>query len=220
MFNKIREAVRFEKKNMPDYQYKYSYCFLFPFIFVLLIGALIAIAVSIPLGIVGSVYYLLPVIIWGIIVFIMLFIMVPYGKYVKYVNKRVVEDQSNRLDEITKTVDINIAVKKLTKEKICNDIGFLTVDDDIIQYSNLRYLFVAQYFGGKTFVSLVVHSKRYENDSFYDMDKFLYTIIKSKNLFIENTNIFSMFENNKISFMRKLLIRNSTINFKQKDTYL
>lgn len=207
MFRKLKE-------NMPDYQYKFNYHFLFPFVFVFIVGPLIALAFSIPLGISGSKYYLLPVMIWACILFVMLVILFPYGKYV---SKRVIEDQINILNQYTKIIDFQIALKDLENRGICNNIGFFTVDEDVIPFENMRYMFVAQYPSGKTFLSLVIHSDRYENDSFLEIDVNVYTLIKKKDLYIENTEIFSMFENNKKAFMRTLLKRNSSIRFKKKD---
>ncbi|XMB72011.1 hypothetical protein RJI07_07875 [Mycoplasmatota bacterium WC30] len=214
MFRRIKETIKFEKENMPDYQYKFNYHFLFPFVFVFIIGPLIALAFSIPLGISGSKNYLLPIIIWACILFVMLVILIPYGKYV---SKKVIVDQVNILNELTKVIDLKAVILVLEKKGICNNIGFFTVDENVIPFDDLRYVFVAQYASGKTFLSLVIHSDRYENDSFLDIDVNVYTLIKKKNFYIENSEIFTMFEKNKKAFMSKLLKRNSSIRFRQND---
>jgi hypothetical protein len=214
MIKQIKEAAKFEKENMPDYQYKFNYLFLLPFAFVFTVGPIIAVAFAIPMGLSDSKYYMLPVIIWATILFTMLGILIPYGRYV---TKRVIDDQVRILDKNLILVDLNEALLRLEEKNICNLEGFFTVDKDVIQFDELKYMFFAQYWGGKTFLSLVIHSEKYENDSFIDIDCDVYTLIKSKKLLVENSDVFSFLENNRREFMAKLVKRSSTIKLKQND---
>lgn len=211
---KLKEIVKFEKENMPDYQYKFSYYFLFSFAFVFIIGPIIAASISIPMGIANSEYYLLPVIIWAIILFGMLLILIPYGKSV---HRRVIEDQVEKINKILITIDYDAAIKSLCDKEVCNQEGFFTVDNDQIPFDQLRFNFVAQYWGGKTFLSLVIHSDRYPNDSFLDIDSNVFTLIKSKKLNIENQEMFKFMETNPKTFVSKLVKRGSTMRFKKND---
>jgi hypothetical protein len=212
--SKFKDIVKFEKENMPDYQYKFSYYFLFPFILVFIVGPIIAASISIPMGIANSEYYLLPVIIWAIILFTMLLILIPYGKSVQ---KRVVEDQVEKINKILITIDYDFAIKTLNDKGVCNQEGFFTVDKDVIPFEQLRYMFVAQYWGGKTFLSLVIHSDRYPNDSFLDIDNNVFTVIKSKKLKVENLEMIRFMETNTKAFISKLVKRSSTMRFKKND---
>lgn len=211
---KIKEIVMFEKENMPDYQYKFNYYFLFPFILVFLGGPIIALSISIPLGIANSEYYLLPVIIWAIILFTMLLILIPYGRSVQ---KRVVEDQVEKINKILTTVDYDLALKTLNDRGVCNQEGFFTVDKDVIPFEQLKYMFVAQYWGGKTFLSLVIHSDRYPNDTFLDIDNNVFMLIKSKKLKVENQEMMRFMETNTKAFTNKLVKRSSTMRFTKND---
>jgi len=211
---KFKDIVKFEKENMPEYQYKFNYYFLFPFVFVFIIGPIIAASISIPLGIANAQYYLLPVIIWAIILFGMLLILIPYGKSVQ---KRVIEDQVEKINKTLITIDYDVAIKALNDKEVCNQEGFFTVDNDLIPFEQLRYMFIAQYWGGKTFLSLVIHSDRYPNDSFLDIDSNVFTLIKSKKLNIENQEVIKFMETNPKTFMSKLVKRGSTMRFKKND---
>lgn len=211
---KFKDIVKFEKENMPDYQYKFNYYILFPFAFVFIVGPIIASSISIPLGITNSEYYLLPVIIWAIILFGMLMIIIPYGKSV---HRRVIEDQVEKINKTLIMIDYDVAIKTLSDMDICNQEGFFTVDNDQIPFEQLRFMFVAQYWGGKTFLSLVIHSDRYPNDSFLDIDSNVFTLIKFKKLNIENQEMIKFMETDPKAFISKLVKRGSTMRFKTND---
>jgi hypothetical protein len=211
---KIKEIVKFEKENMPDYQYKFNYYFLFPFILVFLGGPIIALSISIPLGIANSEYHLLPIIIWAIILFTMLLILIPYGRSIQ---KRVVEDQVEKINKILTTVDYDLALKTLNDRGVCNQEGFFTVEKDVIPFEQLNYMFVAQYWGGKTFLSLVIHSDRYPNDTFLEIDNNVFTLIKSKKLKVENQEMIRFMETSTKAFTNKLVKRSSTMRFTKND---
>jgi hypothetical protein len=210
-FNKLKAIHSYEKSYMKDYEYKYSYYFLAPFAFVFIIGPLIAVAISIPMGINESKYYLVPVFIWGGILLSMCVVLIPYTLYV---NKRKIKDQLFTMEEL-KSYDYQEVINHLDSIKQFNENGIYIDYDRLVPLSDFDFDFYAFIQRSSVRILLIVFSKEYGEHS-YEMDKYIYAYIKENNL-LENNKAFRIFDENPENFMNILFKKKTTKNFKLSD---
>jgi len=101
---KFKDIVKFEKENMPSYQYDFLYKRLLPGMIYVVGGALVVIILSIVLFFTteSDIIPIIPIIVWGIIVIPLLVLFVIHSKKMSL---RLLQDKSNEFEKKYKTID-------------------------------------------------------------------------------------------------------------------
>ena len=210
---KFKEVLKFEKENMPDFQWRLEK-FLFAFLAVCLGGGILMIcaclAISLLSGEDGGLWYI-PLIVWVCAVVGMTVPLVIKSKKVKAKLWRYHTD--NLLKEFYDTDYAEARQKMLDDGKINEDGFIIPVGDgknEIFPFDEVRIIFNPQFWGGKLFLQVVLVGK---NDLTYvdGMDNTYYNFLIRHTGLIMNKNTFELFDKDKERFVKALLKNNDAL---------
>lgn len=215
---KFKEIVKFEKENMPSYQYDFLYKRLLPGMIYVVGGALVVIILAIILFFTteSEIIPIIPIIVWGISVIPLLVLFVIHSKKMSL---RLLQDKSNEFDKKYKTIDYKKATEKLEDKMLIKD-NTLYYDDMSIYLEDCLVYFYAKTLSGAYSFSLLFYKKEEPiSDAFLvlDLDNSLITYFANNTYLIYNQSAFLLFANDKKEFLRLLLKYN---NQKKIDDYL
>ena len=215
---KIKEIVKFEKENMPSYQYAFLYKRLLPGMFYVVGGALIVVILAIILFVTteSEIISIIPAILWGISVIPLLILFVIHSKKMSL---RLLQDKSNEFEKKYKTIDYKKATEKLEDKMLIKD-KTLYYDGINISLEDCLVYFHAKTLSGAYSFSLLFYKKEEPiNDAILilDIDNSLITYFVNNIYLVYNQAAFSLFANDKKEFLRILLKYNDQ---KKIDDYL
>lgn len=215
---KFKEIVKFEKENMPSYQYDFLYKRLLPGMIYVVGGALVVIFLAIILFFTteSEIIPIIPIIVWGISVIPLLVLFVIHSKKMSL---RLLQDKSNEFDKKYKTIDYKKATEKLEDKMLIKD-NTLYYDDMSIYLEDCLVYFYAKTLSGAYSFSLLFYKKEEPiSDALLvlDLDNSLITYFANNTYLIYNQSAFLLFANDKKEFLRLLLKYN---NQKKIDDYL
>lgn len=216
---KVKEVLKFEKENMPDFQWKYEK-FLFAFLLIWLGGAILTLIASMIIGFVsgesGGLWYI-PLIIWGSALFVTLVIFVIKTKKVR---RKLIAFQTEKLSREFYITDYSKAKQKLLdKQKISADGLIIEADDifesSIIPFEQVRMLFNPRFWGGKLFLDFIMQdaSGRFVIE---ELNNDFYNFLTHHSSFIVNLNLFQLFCEDKEKFVKLLLKYNNASKIEKK----
>lgn len=216
--SKFKDIVKFEKENMPAYQYNFLYKRLLPGLFYVIGGALVVIILAIVLYFTteSDIIPIIPVIVWGISVIPLLFLFVIHSRKN---SKRLLIDKTNEFEKKYKIIDYKKALEQL-ENNMHIKADMLYFDDNSITLEDCLVYFYAKTLSGAYSFSLVFYKNEEPiNDAILilDINSSLITyFVKNINL-IYNQTAFLLFVNDKKDFLRLLYKYNDS---KKIDDYL
>jgi hypothetical protein len=215
---KLKDIVKFEKENMPSYQYNFLYKRLLPGFFYVIGGALFSIILAIILFFTteSDIIPIIPVIVWGVSVIPLLILFVIHSR--KNSNRLLV-DKTNEFENKYEIIEYKKAIEKLENNMLIK-ANMLHFDNGSVALEDCLVYFYAKTLSGAYSFSLLFYKKEEPvNDAFLslDLDKNLMTyFIKNINL-VYNQEAFLLFANEKKEFMKLLFKYNDP---KKIDDYL
>lgn len=215
---KFKEIVKFEKENMPSYQYDFLYKRLLPGMIYVVGGALVVIILSIVLffSTESNIIPIIPIIVWVISVIPLLVLFVIHSKKMSL---RLLQDKSNEFEKKYKAIDYKKAIAKLEDKLLIKD-NTLYYDEESIKLEDCIVYFYAKTLSGAYSFSLLFYKKEEPiNDAILilDLDNSLITYFANNTYLIYNQSAFLLFANDKKEFLRLLLKYN---DHKKIDDYL
>ena len=215
---KIKEIVKFEKENMPSYQYDFLYKRLLPGMFYVVGGALVVVILAIILFVTteSEIISIIPAILWGISVIPLLVLFVIHAKKMSL---RLLQDKSNEFEKKYKIIDYKKASEKL-EDKMLIKNNILYYDDMSIKLEECLVFFYAKTLSGDYSFSLLLYKKDEPNSDailILDLDSSLMTYFVNNTHLVYNQAAFLLFANDKKEFLRLLFKYN---NQKKIDDYL
>lgn len=215
---KFKEIVKFEKENMPSYQYDFLYKRLLPGMIYVVGGALVVIILSIVLFFTteSNIIPIIPIIVWGISVIPLLVLFIIHSKKMSL---RLLQDKSNEFEKKYKAIDYKKAIAKLEDKLLIKD-NTLYYDEESIKLEDCIVYFYAKTFSGAYSFSLLFYKKEEPiSDALLvlDLDNNLITYFVNNIYLVYNQTAFSLFANDKKEFLRILFKYNDQ---KKIDDYL
>jgi len=215
---KLKDIVKFEKENMPSYQYNFLYKRLLPGFFYVIGGALFSIILAIILFFTteSDIIPIIPVIVWGVSVIPLLILFVIHSRKK---SNRLLVDKTNEFENKYEIIEYKKAIEKLENNMLIK-ANVLHFDNGSVALEDCLVYFYAKTLSGAYSFSLLFYKKEeFVNDAFLslDLDKNLMTyFIKNINL-VYNQEAFLLFANDKKEFMQLLYKYNDP---KKIDDYL
>ena len=206
---KLKEVLKFEKENMPDFQWKFEK-FLFAFLAVWLGGALLALCAALIIGAVSGedgVWYV-PVIIWACALAGMLITLIIKSKKVK---PKLIRYHTDNLLREFYDLDYSEARQKMLDGGKITEEGFIvSVEDgksEIIPFDEVKIAFEPRFWGGKLFLNIALADK---NDRVFAdcMDNGYYNFLIRHTGLIVDKYLFELFDKDKEKFVKTLLRNN------------
>ena len=216
--SKLKNIVKFEKENMPSYQYNFLYKRFLPGMIYVIGGALVVIILSIILFFTteSEIIPIIPVIVWGISVIPLLVLFVIYPKKISH---RLLQDKTIEFEKKYKTIDYKKASEKLEDRMLIKN-NTLYYGDMSINLEDCLVYFYAKTLSGVYSFSLLFYKKEDPiNDAILilDLDNSLMTYFIKNTYLVYNQSAFLLFANDKKEFLRILLKYNDQ---KKIDDYL
>ena len=216
--SKLKNIVKFEKENMPSYQYDFLYKRLLPGMSYVVGGALVVIILAIILFFTteSEIIPIIPVIVWGISVIPLLVLFVIHSKKISL---RLLQDKSNEFEKKYKIIDYKKASENLEDKMLIKD-NTLYYDDMSISLEDCLVYFNAKTLSGVYSFSLLFYKKEEPiNDAILilDLDSSVMTYFVKNTYLVYNQSAFLLFANDKKEFLRILLKYNDQ---KKIDDYL
>lgn len=208
---KFKEAMRFEKENMPEYQYKFLYRGVLPGLIFILGGALICTGLVI-IGAVLEIMLLgvIPVCIYACVTVILLILLVVNSKMV---SKRLIDDKTEEFEKFYSSTDYEMAMDALATENIIVDGKLISYDEkepfcaqSSFKLEDCDIIFFCRTMSGKYWLMFLFYKKdSYEDIAEFDMDQNLYTYFAHNPHLIKNNVLFRLFVENKREFVKLML---------------
>ena len=216
--SKLKDIVKFEKENMPSYQYNFLYKRLLPGMIYVVGGALVVIILAIILFFTteSEIIPIIPVIVWGISVIPLL---VLFAIHSKKMSLRLLQDKSNEFEKKYNIIDYKKATEKLEDKMIIRG-NTLYYDDMSISLEDCLVYFYAKTLSSAYSFSLLFYNKEEPiNDVILilDLDNSLMTYFVNNIYLVYNQDSFLLFANDKKKYLRLLFKYNDQ---KKIDDYL
>ena len=160
---KFKEVLKFEKENMPDFQWKLEK-FLFVFLVVWIGGAILTIcaclAIELSSGEDGGLWYI-PLIVWACAVFGMLIPLIIKSKKVR---ANLWRYHTEKLNREFYDIDYTEARQNLIDGGKMTEEGFIVTHEngtsEVIPFDDVEIAFNPHYWGGKIFMYLVFQDNK------------------------------------------------------------
>lgn len=215
---KMKELLKFEKDNMPDFQWKYEK-FLFVFLAIFFGGAVLALIAGLIIGFVfgENAPWYIPLIVWGGALLGALITLVIKTKKLK---AKLLCYHTEQLLRDFYELDYWEAKRNLFNRKKITEVGFISDPDDIfevkiIPFEQVNILFYPHFFGGKLFIQFIVFDKI--DWVFIDyLDNDFYNFLLHHSSFIKNEKLFHLFCEDKEKFTKALLKYNDASKIEKK----
>lgn len=210
---KIRDILRFEKENMPDFQWKFEK-FLFFYIVVLIGGGLLALISGLIIGFAVNeegIYCFIPEFVWFAVLAAATVLLVVKSKKVKI---GLCSYYYDKLSSEFYTLDFSEAKSNLANDNIINDVGFivdgdLSIEDGVIPFVQAKFVFNPYIWAGKIFLSI-------DGLPIDELDNNLYNFFRNNRDMIVNRKIFDLFCDDLITFVDMLVRYNSIAKIEKK----
>lgn len=212
---RLKEALRFEKENMPDFHWKYEK-FLFVFLVIWLGGAIITLIITLPLGFRygESVITFIPLIVWGSVLAVTL---IPFVYKTVKLRKRLLLYHSDMLAQALYDSDDN---EDETEEQVLTEAGVIVETDDpfdkkIIPLEDIEIEFNPRFWGGKLFLELII---KHEGDWLYidTLNNANYNFLKKHTQPVQNKALFRLLCDDREKFVRLLLRYNNAAKIEKR----
>ena len=214
----FKEALKFEKENMPDFQWKFEK-FVLAFVAVFLGGAILAIGASLLIDLVSGekgALWCIPIVVWGCVALGMLIPLVIMSKKVK---RQLVRYHSDKLLQEFYDTDYSEARQKMFDSEKITEEGFVISSEDetnvTIPFDKVSIIFNPRFWGGKLFLEIVLIDK--SGGVFIDyLDNSYYNFLIRHIHLIRNEPIFELFDKDKERFVKMLLRYNNAQKIERK----
>lgn len=209
---KLKEILKNERENLPDYCLKYNRTVVIPFAVLFIAGPLIVLAVSIPLGIKYEEHILtfVPLIAWTAVLAVFTALYAVIGKRVK---KRLIEDRAAELEETFKDIPLDEAAEILKKDRVINDNGFICADKEgfgetAVPFGEACFAFGFYVEYTKIILNIAVGRNGSEEVSaVFALDGTLYNFLIKKGFDLSGNYVFDLLISDKKKFAEMLLNR-------------
>ena len=228
---KIKELLKYEKDNMPDFQWKFEK-FLGIFILIWLGGAILALIAGLIISFLtkGQILFaFIPFIIWVCSLLIGCVILIFKSINVK---RQLIAYYFENIEFEYRVIDYDEAKQKLIEEQRITQSGIIVdkknfFDQDyfdeqmqsdgtkIVPFEKIKVIFNPRFFVGKL-VFEIVFMEEYEWAIVDNLDSYLYSYLLNNKSLIENKKVFDLFCENKDRFIRELLKYNNALKMEQK----
>ena len=209
---KLKEILKNERENFPDYYLKYNRAVVLPFVIAFIFGPLIVLAVSIPIGIKYGEHILtfVPFIAWSAVLALFTALYVVIGKRVK---KRLIADRAAELEDRFKDIPLNEAAEILRQTHVINDSGFICEDKEVfsetaVPFGEARFAFGFYVEYTKIVLNIAVgRNGSDEVSAVFALDGALYNFLIKKGFDLSGNYVFDLLINDKKKFAELLLNR-------------
>lgn len=207
---RLKETLKFEKENMPDFQWRFEK-FLLAFLAVLLGGALFTLAISLLLGFLldDRIIYLIPLFVWAGAVAAMIVALVIKARRVK-AKLRVY--YTEKIQKEFFEMDYGEAKQKLIADKRITENEFIIDTEspfggeyETLPFDRAEVIFIPYFRSGTILWNLAI--KNEVDWVLVDvMDNAYYNFLRNNPKLVKNEKVFQLFCNDKAEFIR-LLVR-------------
>lgn len=216
----FKETLKYEKENMPDFQWKFEK-FIFAFLAVLLGGALLTLVASLMLGFLldeDRVFYLIPLFAWAGAAMTMTVLLVVKAMRVK-AKLRVYH--AEKIEKEFFEIDYAEAKRKLIEAKRITDNEFIINAEspfegecETLPFERAEVIFIPYFRSGKILWNLAI--KNEVDWVLVDvMDNAYYNFLRNNPKLVKNEKVFQLFCNDKAEFIRMLVRYNDPVRIEK-----